>query len=72
MSGKGVRTVNIYEATKIALQGQGKITRGTMLWTFSHINVKKEPVQIVSARVGHDGSWNPTYEDLIADDWEAI
>lgn len=62
----------IHQATKKALQGQGKVTRANALWTFSYLDVHSLPVILVSERTGSRKVWNPTKDDLLADDWQAI
>lgn len=61
----------IHQATKKALQGQGRITRATALWAFSYLLVKELPIVLVT-RSGDKKIWNPTEDDLLADDWQAI
>ena len=64
--------MQIHQATKKALQGQGKITRAAALWAFSYLDVRRIPIVLVSERTGSKKVWNPTEEDLLADDWQAI
>lgn len=64
--------MNIQQATIKALRGQGKMTRANALWAFSYLNIMELPIQLVSERNAEGKCWNPTAEDLEADDWQAI
>ena len=64
--------MQIHQATKKALQGQGKITRAAALWSFGYLDVRSLPIILVSERTGSRKVWNPTAEDLLANDWQAI